>query len=108
MTSGTSGRTFASTTRATPTFYTPFFVSGSEPAAGNRAAEASADYRLAEMTSFTIGLELGKDNVERPWSVSLEYYLQSVSEPGGKFGELRNQELGEDVSALYLRFNMDL
>ena len=43
----------------------------------------------------------------RPWSVALEYYLQSLGTVDGQFGELLNQDLSEDVSAIMLKFNMD-
>jgi hypothetical protein len=88
-------------------FYQPFIVAGTEPAAGDTASFASADYRLGEMSGFTVGLEYGRDNVDRPWSVALEYYLQSLGTVDGQFGELLNQDLSEDVSAIMLKFNMD-
>lgn len=87
-------------------FYTPFIPLGSEPAVGS-GAHASADYRLGEMTSFTFGLEYGRDNVNYPWSIALEYYLQDLGDVGGVFGELSNQELNEDVSAIMVRFSID-
>ena len=88
-------------------FYQPFIVAGTEPAAGDTASIASSDYRLGEMSGFTVGLEYGWDNVDRPWSVALEYYLQSLGTVDGQFGELLNQDLSEDVSAIMLKFNMD-
>ncbi len=60
-------------------FYEPFLLAGSAPAPGSEGTDASADYRLGEMNAFTLGLEYGWDNVERPWSVSVEYYLQDLS-----------------------------
>ncbi len=88
-------------------FYTPFFVDGSQPLANNSSSFATADYRLGEFTSTTIGLEYGRDNVRRPWSVALEYYVQSGDEPDNTFGQLANQELYPDVDAVMLRINFD-
>lgn len=88
-------------------FYTPFFVDGTQPTAGNSAIEASADYRLGEFTAYTVGLEYGQEHANNSWSVALEYYLQSGSEPDNKFGELSNQELYPDVDALMVRFIYD-
>ena len=87
-------------------FFTPFLTAGDVPAAGS-GSHASADYRLGEMTAYTLGLEYGRDNVDIPWSVSLEYYLQDLGDRDGAFGEVRNQELNEDVSAFMVRFNID-
>ncbi|MDA7865644.1 DUF3570 domain-containing protein [Akkermansiaceae bacterium] len=87
-------------------FFTPFLTQGNVPAAGS-GSYASPDYRLGEMMAYTVGLEYGRDNVERPWSISLEYYLQDLGDRDGAFGELRNQDLSEDVSAFMVRFNMD-
>ncbi|MEJ6560097.1 MAG: DUF3570 domain-containing protein [Akkermansiaceae bacterium] len=88
-------------------FYQPFIISGSEPVAGDTATFASADYRLGELSGFTAGLEYGRDNVDRPWSIAVEYYLQSLGTVDRQFGELLNQDLSEDVSAIMLKFNMD-
>ncbi len=86
-------------------FYMPFIVSGKEPGAGSSSSHASADYRLGEMTGYTIGLEYGRDNVDRPWSIALEYYLQDLGDIKGAFGGINSK--AEDVSAVMLRFNMD-
>jgi hypothetical protein len=87
-------------------FFTPFFTQGNVPAVGS-GSYASPDYRLGEMMAYTVGLEYGRDNVDRPWSIALEYYLQGLGGREGIFGELRNQDLSEDVSAFVVRFNMD-
>lgn len=81
-------------------FYTPFIRQGA--AVGEFA---SSDYRLADMNAYTLGLEYGWGKAERPWRVSLEYYLQQPNEPDNKFGELLNQELAPSVSAIMLRVN---
>lgn len=87
-------------------FYRPFILASSVPAAGDVNTYATADYRLGDMTAYTVGLEYGKTN-GRPWSLSAEYYMQSIDEPNGKFGELNNQELSPDVDAIMLRVNYD-
>ena len=66
---------------------------------------ASADYRLAEYSASTLGLEYGwLDNSQNPWRVSLELYQQSPTEPE-KFGNLTNQTLLPDWDAIMLRVN---
>lgn len=88
-------------------FYTPFFVDGTQPLAGNDKVEASADYRLGEFNGYTFGAELGQDTANNSWSVALEYYLQTGNEPDGTFGELTRQELYPDVDAVMLRVVYD-
>ncbi len=88
-------------------FYTPFFIDGQQPTAGNDSVEASADYRLGEFNGYTFGLEYGQDNPNNSWSVALEYYLQTGNEPDGTFGELTRQELYPDVDAVMLRVSYD-
>ncbi len=88
-------------------FYTPFFIEGTEPTVGDTAREASADYRLGELNSYTFGVEFGRDTSKSSWSIAAEYYLQSGDEPGGKFGELKNQELFPDVDAFMVRIVYD-
>lgn len=88
-------------------FYTPFFVAGTEPSAGDTGSEASADYRLGELNAYTVGVEFGRDTSNSSWSIAAEYYLQTGDEPGGKFGELNNQELFPDVDAFMVRIVYD-
>lgn len=88
-------------------FYVPYLVEGQQALAGDTTSFATADYRLGEFTGTTIGLEYGKDNIHRPWSVALEYYVQSGDEPANKIGQLSNKELFPDVSAVMLRINYD-
>ena len=83
-------------------FYKPFLVDGQA-----LPQFATSDYRLGDFTATTVGVTYGRDNVRKPWGVTLEYYLQSGNEPAGKFGELLNQELYPDVKAIMLRFNYD-
>jgi len=88
-------------------FYTPFYLSGSQPTAGTNTTFATADYRLGEMTTTTIGIEYGHVYENHSWSLAAEYYLQTSTEPSNKVGELNNQELSPDVDAFMLRFNYD-
>lgn len=88
-------------------FYQPFYVNGSQPAVADRNTFGSADYRIAEFTASTIGLEYGVVNAENSWSIALEYYLQSPKEPVDKFGELSRLTLLPDVDALMFRVLYD-
>ena len=74
---------------------------GQQPTNTN-AQFISSDYRLGQLTTYTIGLEYGQDAAQ-PWSVALEYYLQQPEEPDGKYGVLQDRELLEDVDAVMLR-----
>ena len=84
-------------------FYRGFLVDGQDlPGFG------SADYRLGDLTTYTLGVEYGRSTAsEHDWRLSFEYYLQSGDEPAGKFGALNNQELFPDVKAVMVRFNYD-
>lgn len=88
-------------------FYTPFFLSGENPVAGDNSQFASADYRLGDFTAYTIGLEYGQVNASNSWSVALEYYLQSGEEPANTVGELSQLELFPDVEAVIVRILYD-
>ncbi|MEN8719464.1 MAG: DUF3570 domain-containing protein, partial [Oceanococcaceae bacterium] len=69
--------------------------------------EVTADYRQGDMTAFTLGLEYGRQYTRRQWGVALEYYRQTGSEPDNAPGQLGQQELAPDVSAVLLRLNYD-
>jgi hypothetical protein len=88
-------------------FFQPYYVTGEAPAAGDSNSFATADYRLGEMTTYTIGLEYGHGYKDYGWSMAVEYYLQSPTEPSNKVGDLADLELSPDVDALMLRFNYD-
>lgn len=83
-------------------FFTYYLVDGQA-----LPAEMTADYRQADMLATTLGLEYGRQYGNRQWSLALEYYLQSGTEPGNKIGQLQTQELAPDVSAFMLRINYD-
>ncbi len=87
-------------------FYTPYFKNSDAPASGSNIF-ASADYRLGDMDAYTIGIEYGKDNIKRPWSVALEYY-QQMPDKISTFGALNAQDINPDVDAVMLRINYDL
>ena len=88
-------------------FFTPYFVSGSQPASGDSSSYASADYRLGELKTSTLGVEYGRKYHSHGWSLSGEYYLQSVTEPADKIGVLNDFQLYPDVEAYMVRFNYD-
>jgi hypothetical protein len=83
-------------------FYTPFFLNGDQPVAADTSQFATADYRLGELNTYTLGLEYGRDGKQN-WRVSLEYYLQQSTEPE-KFGSLDAFTLAPDVDAVMVRF----
>lgn len=68
---------------------------------------ASADYRLGELSTHTVGLKYGNsDPFGNDWSVRLEYYLQSGDgSPDEAVGQLRNQDLFPDVEAWIVQVN---
>ncbi len=88
-------------------FYRGFLLDGQTPVAGDISSFASADYRLGDFTGVTTGLEYGRKG-SQPWSIAIEYYLQSGDEPDGKFGALNDQELYPDVDALMFRIIYDI
>ncbi|MGE0310577.1 MAG: DUF3570 domain-containing protein [Lautropia sp.] len=65
----------------------------------------SADYRLAAMTTITVGLEYGWGRPASPWRIAFDYYMQRPSEPDGKFGQLLSQRLAPNVNAVMFRLN---
>jgi hypothetical protein len=68
---------------------------------------ASADYRLGELTTNTLGLKYGhSDPFGNDWSLRLEYYLQSGDgSPAEAVGQLRDQDLFPDVEAWIFQVN---
>lgn len=68
---------------------------------------ASADYRLGEINATTLGIKFGKTIDDKQlWSVRLEMYQQSGnSSPAEAFGQLSNQNLYPDVTALIAQVN---
>jgi len=88
-------------------FFRPYFVTGQQPGEGTESIYATSDYRLNEMTTYTVGLEYGEKYHDYGWSLVAEFYLQSVNEPSMKVGQLEQQELYPDVDAFMLRLNYD-
>jgi len=63
---------------------------------------ASADYRIGEMTAYTIGLKYGmKLNDGNDLSFRIEYYRQDPKSAGHYApGELADMELYESIEAI--------
>lgn len=66
-------------------------------------SEASADYRLADMTAYTIGATYGFDiNPTNQLRLSVETYQQE-SEPSRVIGVQKQQNLSDELSVLMIR-----
>jgi len=67
----------------------------------------TADYRLGELTTQTLGVKFGySGNKNNNWSIRLERYTQSgESHPDVAIGQLVNQNLYPDVEATIIQFN---
>lgn len=78
-------------------FYQPFLLEGS-----TLPAFASADYRLGEMTAYTVGLKYGmKMPSGNEWGFRLEYYQQDPKNAGFDApGALQQQDLYPSVKAV--------
>ncbi|WP_299795265.1 DUF3570 domain-containing protein [uncultured Shewanella sp.] len=78
-------------------FYRPF-ISVDEPVPDY----ASADYRIGEMTSYTLGLKLGQRLSDgHELSYRLEYYQQNPENSGFELvGQLKEHELFPEVKAV--------
>ncbi len=70
----------------------------------------SADYRLGELETKTIGLKFGRESDSKhAWSARLEYFLQTGdSTPVEAIGQLTQQDLFPDVEALIVQFNYSI
>lgn len=73
-------------------------------------AYLSADYRLGEMQTQTLGVKLGQQSdADRGWSLSLERYIQNgESHPALAVGQLQNQDLFPQVTAWIVQLNYSL
>jgi hypothetical protein len=78
-------------------FYQPFLLEGTA-----LPAFASADYRLGEMTAYTIGLKYGvKMSSGNEWAFRLEYYQQDPKNTGfNEPGALQQLDLYPSVKAV--------
>ena len=78
-------------------FYQPFLLEGS-----TLPAFASADYRLGEMTAYTLGLKYGmKMPSGNEWAFRLEYYQQDPKNAGfDEPGALQQLDLYPSVKAV--------
>ena len=62
----------------------------------------SADYRLGDMTAYTIGLKYGRRlSGGRDLTLRVEYYLQTGDGPADPIGDLANYDLFPDVDAIF-------
>jgi Protein of unknown function (DUF3570) len=69
-------------------------------------AFASADYRLADLNAYTVGLKYGHDTAGGEFAVRLEYYRQDgTPSPGSAVGELANYELIQPLAAAIVQFD---
>lgn len=75
-------------------FYQPYLLDDSP-----LPVYASADYRLAEMDTYTVGLKYGFPIGDNQAALRLEYYVQQPDGPAGP-GQLANLELYPEVKAL--------
>ena len=89
--------------RQTAADFYRYFLRSDEPL----PRHASADYRLGELSTRTVGIKYGKsDPFGNDWSVRLEYYLQSGDgSPAEAVGQLRSQDLFPDVEAWIVQVN---
>ena len=84
-------------------FYRPFLSSG------EAVQYASADYRLAQMSTLTAGLKYAIPAKTGEVSVRLEYMLQTGDDhPAGAPGQLVGQDLFPDTKAYILQFSYSL
>ena len=83
-------------------FYHYFLVNGAAT-----PEFASADYRLGDLTTTTLGVKFGKTiDDKHVWSARLEMYNQSGdSSPSEAVGQLVNQDLFPDVNVVIAQVN---
>ena len=81
-------------------FYRPFLADSED----ENVQEASADYRLGELTTTTIGLLYGIElSGTQEFVIRAELMNQQVGEPDNKFGALNAQDLSTDLNAYILQ-----
>lgn len=86
-------------------FYRPYLTADDYVGGSPQVEEASADYRLGDLSTYTIGLKYGYHfDSDREVGVRLEYYKQ-VSDGAPGFGRLAQQDLYPDTDALWLQLN---
>lgn len=83
-------------------FYTPFLVAG-EPL----PEYASADYRIGDMSAYTLGIKFGQRLAGgHEMSYRLEYYQQNPDNNGTQLlGQLQNHDLFPQVKAIVAQFS---
>ena len=84
-------------------FYRPFLRTGES------VQFASADYRLAPISTLTAGVKYAVPTKTGEFSVRLEFMLQTGEDhPAGAPGQLASQDLFPDTRALILQFSYSL
>jgi hypothetical protein len=84
-------------------FYKRYLTSSEYNGGSPVVTEASADYRLGELNSATLGLKWGyKLNDDQELSIRAEYMKQSSSGDSG-FGKLASQDLYPDTDAFWVQ-----
>ncbi len=69
-------------------------------------AFASADYRLADLNAYTVGIKYGHQTERGEFAVRLEYYRQEgTPSPGSAVGELANYQLIPQLAAAIVQFD---
>jgi hypothetical protein len=83
-------------------FYRPFLMESNFESQGQRLEFASADYRIGEMTAYTLGLKYGMPiNKGQELSFRLEYYHQAPKDAGFDApGVLASEELYPTINAI--------
>lgn len=83
------------------------FYRHSLPESAGIPSEVSADYRLAEMDSTTVGLKFGRaDGEDSEWSLLLERMVQTGnSHPADAIGIQNNFDLYPDLEAVIIQLN---
>ena len=83
-------------------FYTPFLMEGQV-----QPEFASADYRIGDMTAYTVGIKFGHRLAGgHEMSYRLEYYQQNPENNGTELvGQLQNQDLFPEVKAIVAQFS---
>lgn len=87
-------------TQSAADFYKPFLLDSEDEG----VTEASADYRLGDLVTTTIGLLYGVEfNKNHEFTIRAELMNQKVDEPSNKFGALNSLDLSTDLDAYILQ-----
>jgi len=87
-------------TQSAADFYKPYLLDSED----DNIKNASADYRLGELITTTIGLLYGIEISQyNEFIIRAELMNQTVNEPDNKIGILNNQDLSTDLDAFILQ-----